>query len=377
MLFKERLEDIVGIDIGSSSIKLTRLDKSGVKPRLLNFAVMPLEADAIVDGSVINRMAVVDAVRALVETEQIKTRNCCVGVSGHSVIAKKIAVPVMTETELEEAIGFEAEQYIPDDVADVNIDFQILRTPDLASAGENDQMEVLLVAVKKDTIQDHISLIVEAGLSPRVVDLDALAIENIFDLNYPEGIQPEEESGGESDEGEGGERKSQIVALVNIGAEIININIVADGVTSYIRDMSNYGGNRYTQALQKELSIGAQQAEALKLGVDLAGFSPVKISPIIQSVTEEIGREINKSFEFYRTNFGEEDIHKVILSGGCARIPGIDRFLGEMLYIDVEVANPFGNVEVSSKVFDPDYIEAMAPAAAVSVGLALREFGDR
>lgn len=368
MFSRKGSQDIIGIDIGSSSIKLARLDKSGRKPKLLNFSSIPVEPDAIVDGSVIDRMAVVDAIRALLETEQIKTRDCCVGVSGHTVIAKKIGVPVMTETELEQAIEFEAEQYIPDDVADVNIDWQILWVPDLASAGENEQMEVLLVAVKKDTIQDHISLMVEAGLTPRVVDLDALAIENAYELNYLEA--GEEEWASESE-------KARIVALVNIGAQIININILNNGVTTYIRDMSNYGGDRYTQALQRELNISNQQAEALKLGVDLAGFSPMKISPIVQSVTEEIVREINKSFEFYRTNFGEEDIHKVVLSGGCANIRGIDRFLGEMLYVDVEVNNAFRNIEVNHRFFDPEYIEAMAPAAAVSIGLALRDFDDR
>ncbi|RMF93938.1 MAG: type IV pilus assembly protein PilM [Nitrospinota bacterium] len=353
-MFFKRPKQLVAIDIGSYAVKLTQLKESGRGYQLTHFGMIPLAPEAIVDGTIMDAGSVAEAIRRLGEMEQVKTKEVVTALSGHAVIIKKIQLPRMSEEELAESIQWEAQQYIPFDVEEVNIDFQILGNGD--REGES-QMDVLLVAVKKEKIDDYTGLLVEAGFTPVVVDVDVFALENSFELNYPEELD-------------------KVVALINIGASLININILVHGVTSFQRD-SSPGGNRYTERIQRELHIGYEQAEALKFGVEVGGFSPKEILPILRSVTEDIAAEIQRSFEFFRATSGDISIDKIYLSGGCARIRGIDRYLSSKLDIPTEIVNPFKNLRVDEKVFDPLYLHSIAPLAAVGVGLALRRVDDR
>jgi type IV pilus assembly protein PilM len=276
-----------------------------------------------------------------------------VAVSGHSVIVKKIRVTKMKPEELEEAIPFEAEQYVPYAIEDVNLDFQVLDNPDPKA----NELDVLLVAVKKDIVNDYLSIISTAGLNAVVVDVDAFALENAFELAY------------EAD-------RDQVVGLVNLGAAVMNINILQGGFSEFTRD-SPLGGNRYTESIQKMLGLSYEQAEALKLGGDVDGRALRDAQPAIDMVNAEVAGEIRRSFDFFRSSSHSDTIHRVLLSGGCARLPGLVEYLAENLEIPVEVANPLRKIKADPKKVDPAFLETIAPQLAVSVGLALRQAGDK
>lgn len=345
----------VGLDIGTHSIKLVEVEETKKGYQLLNIGIIPLPQETIVDGTIMDVTAAAEALRNLLESEKIKTKDSAISISGHAVIVKKIKLPLMSEDQLAESISWEAEQYIPFDVDDVNIDFQILepKEDELMS----NQMEVILVAAKKEKINDYTGLILEAGLNPSVVDVDTFALQNVFELNHS------------IDENE-------VTALVNIGASVTNINILKGNISTFTRDVP-IGGNRYTEAIQKQLQVGYRQAETLKMGANIAGFSPGKIAPIILSVTKDLTQEINRSFEFFRSASTNLEIHKIILSGGCACIKGLDRFITENLNIPTDIMNPFVCMKLSSKQFDLEYLKEMGPIVTVAVGLAIRRKFDR
>lgn len=354
LLFKSK--GTVGLDIGSSSVKLIELKPGKRKGyQLVNLGVASLPPEAIVDGALMNSSVVVEAIRSILGSLKLKTRDVATSISGHSVIIKKINLPVMTSEELEESIQWEAEQYIPFDINDVNIDFQILGTEE----SEAGQMGVLLVAAKKDMINDYTTVIQEAGLNPVVIDVDAFAVENMYEANYS--LQP-----------------GEIIALVNLGASIININILKGGVPTFTRDISA-GGSQYNEEIQKSLNISFEEAERMKVAGKAEEDMPLpqEISGIVESVSDSLSSEVQRSLDFFSATATEDKISKVILCGGCARTVGLDRAISEKSGYPVEVANPFNNIEVSPRAFDADYIANIAPATGVAVGLALRWSGDK
>jgi type IV pilus assembly protein PilM len=345
--------ETVGLDIGASSVKAVQLQKGRGGHELVRLGIAPLHPETIVDGVIMDSGTVISAIQQIFAENQIKTKDVVVAVSGHSVIVKKIKVQRMKFEELEEQIPFEAEQYVPYAVEDVNLDFQILEGP----SPESSDMDVLLVAVKKDIINDYLSIISTAGLKAVVVDVDAFALQNAYEIAQ------------ESD-------RDQTVGLVNLGAAVMNINIVQGGVSEFTRD-SALGGNRYTESIQKMLGLSYEQAESLKLGGDVEGRSFEDARPAIDMVNAELAAEIRRSFDFFRSSSHSDTIHRVVLSGGCARLPGLVDYLSENLEIPSEVANPLRHIRAEPKEFDPEYLEVIAPQLAVSVGLALRQAGDK
>ena len=346
---------IVGLDIGSSSVKAIELAVKG-KGRefeLTHLGVARLPSESIVQGAFLNSAAIVDTVREAIENGKIRSKNVSAAVSGHSVIVKKVSLPAMTRDELDEQIRWEAEQYIPFDVNEVNLDFQIL---DSASEGDSvGQMEVLLVAAKKDLIDDYVQVITEAGLVPTVIDVAAFAVENAFEANYD--VTPDE-----------------IVALVNIGAQVVNINILSRGFPAFTRDITT-AGNQYTEEIQKTLSVGFDEAERIKLGGrksdDSQDVVPQEVEHAMQSVTETVIGEIGRSLDFYAATSAESRIEKVYLAGGSAKVAGFKTAFQERTGHDVEILNPLNRMVPSSK-FEPEFLDEMAPALGVGVGLALR-----
>ncbi len=345
----------VGLDIGSSGVKLVQLKerKGGYALQAFGTAVLPPEA--IVDGALMNSAAIVAAIQELVAKEKVKTKEVAIGVRGHSVIIKKISLPRMTQEELDESIQWEAEQYIPFDVKDVNIDTQIL-TPEGDAAG---QMDVLLVAAKKDMINDYTSVCAEAGLTATVVDVDAFAVQNAYEANYQ--LDP-----------------AETVVLINVGAAVANINILARGVTTFTRDIT-MGGNAFTEEIQKQLNISYDEAEALKVGGqgETDAVVPQEVERVIQGVADQLAGEIQRSLDFYAATAADSRIARVYLSGGTARIPALFKVLEARAGVPVEILNPFKNIEVDNRRFDPAVILAAAPSVAVGVGLALRRPGDK
>ena len=348
-----RSTNAVGLDIGASSVKAVQIKRSRGANELVRLGVAPLHPETIVDGVIMDSGTVISAIQQIFTENQIKTKDVVVAVSGHSVIVKKVRITKMKPEELEEAIPFEAEQYVPYAIEDVNLDFQVLGNTDPAAP----DMDVLLVAVKKDIINDYLSIISTAGLNAVVVDVDAFALENAFELSY------------ELD-------RDQVVGLVNLGAAVMNINILQGGFSEFTRD-SPLGGNRYTESIQKMLGLSYEQAEMLKLGGDVDGRTFQDAQPAIDMVNAEVAGEIRRSFDFFRSSSHSDTIHRVILSGGCARLPGLVEYLSENLEISFEVANPLRKIKADPKKFDPEYLEMIAPQLAVSVGLALRQAGDK
>ncbi len=350
MLFS-RSKGMLGLDIGSSSVKILELAEGKNGYQLVNFGIEALPHETIVDSTIMNAPAVVSAIRKLIAEYNIKApRDVCTSVSGHSVIIRKITLPLMTEEEIEGNIQWEAEQYIPFDINEVNIDWQRLD-----SEGEDQEsQDVLLVAVKKEMVNEYIAVINEAGLNPVIAEVDAFAMQNMYETNY------ELERG-------------KVITLVNIGASVININIVRNGNSVFTRDMS-IGGNHFTEEIQKQLSVSFEEAEQIKLG---KSESSQNIQPILDSISGSIALEIQRSLDFFTatSNFGH--IAKVFLAGGAAKTPGLLKIIENQIGIPVEVINPFSNIDIPEKSFDLEYIREVAPRCGVVVGLALRRLGDK
>ncbi len=346
---------LVGVDIGSSAIKAVELKpggKGGDEYQLLAIGMEPLPPEAIVDGAIMDSGAVIDAIQRLFSTQKIKTPEVATSVSGNAVIVKKISLPQMSAEELAESIHWEAEQYIPFDIQDVSLDYEVME-----GGGSGGNMDVLLVAVKKDKISDYTSAITQAGRSPQVVDVDVFALQNCYEVNY--GVDP-----------------GRVIALLNVGASIMNINILKGATSIFNRDIA-VGGNQYTEAIQKDLNLSFDQAEALKKGARVEGAAPENLHPILQAVSENIALEIQKTFDFFRATSSEDRIDRIFLSGGTAKVQGLRDLLADRFEAGVEIMNPFNSITYNPRDFDPDFINEIGPSAAIAVGLAARRVGDR
>jgi len=353
MFLGRKKKEIVGVDIGSSSIKLVQLREAKGVYHLVGVGVMPLPPEAIVDGAIMDASAVVGAIDDLFKSLKLTTQNVATSISGHSVIIRKIRMQIMTEEEMETAIQWEAEQYIPFEVSEVNLDFQILG-PD-----ENDptQMNVILVAAKKDFVNDYVAVFKECGLSPLVMDVDSFAMENAFEANH----DVDEDS---------------LVALVNMGCSAMNVNVLKGGASVFTRDITS-GGNLFNEELQKRLGLSAEDAERAKLGGEVAGADSQSVLGVLSDASDSLLQEIQRSLDFFAATASDDRIQKVYITGGVSRQPNIRRKLSERLGVDVELLGPFRNIVIDEKQFDAEYIEAIGPLMSVSVGLAMRRMGDK
>jgi len=350
-----RTKVAVGLDIGSSAIKVVELKPSGKAYRVAAFASEPLPRDAIVDGAIIDAGVVADAVRRVFDAAGIKTREVAASLSGNAVIVKKITLPVMTEAELGESIYWEAEQYIPFDIQDVNLDYQIMDPG--TGPDSRGTMDVLLVAAKKEKIADYTGAIAQAGRTPVVVDVDAFALQNAYEVNY--GADP-----------------NAVIVLVNAGASAININIVRGEFSLFTRDIS-IGGNTYTEAIQKELNLPFAGAEELKKGTSADGATFEEARPVLHAVNENVLLEIQKTFDFFKATAASERIDKIVVSGGSSRVEGFREMLAERFGAPVEPFDPFKRVTFEPARFGFESTADIAPVAPIALGLALRRAGDR
>jgi type IV pilus assembly protein PilM len=343
--------NLVGVDIGSSSIKVCEIKEGRKGARtLLRFAHQPLPSQSIVDGHIMNSSAVVEGLEKLFHRQ--RRRDVALRISGHSVIIKKVTMPLMTPEELREQITWEAEQHIPFDIADVELDYQVLRRRE-----DEGQMDVLLVAAKKEEIQDLVNLALEARLKPKVIDLDAFTVQNCFEVGY------------------GAPERGRTVVLLHVGASLTTINILTDGTTAFTRDIAN-GGNAITEEIQRQLSIGQEEAEAYKCGAG-GGIVPHEVSKIVQQVVESLAGEIQRSLDFYLATSGDREIAQVMLSGGAARLGTLKDAIGSRSRAPVEVIDPLRAAALDPKTVGIVELEQHGPAAAVAFGLALRKERER
>jgi type IV pilus assembly protein PilM len=353
-VFGRTKKSLVGLDIGSSAVKAVELKPSGRGYRVAAFGTQLVPPDAIVDGAIIDAGAVADAIRRVFEENKaFKAKEVCASLSGNAVIVKKITLPVMTPTELDDSIAWEAEQYIPFDIQDVNLDYQILEPG--TGPDSRGSMDVLLVAAKKEKIGDYTGVIAQAGRTPIIVDVDAFALQNAYESNY--GLEGQE-----------------VVVLLNAGASAININILQGDQSVFTRDVS-MGGNAYTEAVQKELDLPFEAAEQIKKGVPVDGATYEDARPVLHAVTENVLLEIQKTFDFFKATASSDQIDRIMLSGGASRVDGFRDMVQERFGIAVEDFNPFRAVGWDAKKLG-DATE-VAATAAVAVGLALRRAGDR
>jgi type IV pilus assembly protein PilM len=352
VLFR-RAKSLVGLDIGSSSVKAIELKPAGKGFRVSALGVESVPPDSIVDGAIIDGGAVADAVRRLFANKRFKAKDVVASLSGNSVIVKKITLPAMTEAELSESIYWEAEQYIPFDIQDVNLDYEIL---DRGAGGEG-SMEVLLVAAKKDKIADYTNVISQAGKAPVIVDVDVFALQNAFEANY-------------------GFEANAVVAILNAGASAININILSGAQSVFTRDVS-MGGNAFTEAVQKELNLPYESAEQLKKGHDVDGATYEDARAVLRAMTDNVLLEVEKTFDFFKATASNDRIDRIMLSGGASRVEGFAESLRERFGTEVEAFDPFRQVGGDAKKIGVDSLDDFAPVAAVAMGLALRKVGDR
>jgi type IV pilus assembly protein PilM len=343
-----RNRQVVGLDLGSSSVKTVELRpkrKGGFELQSLGTENLP--PDCIVDGVIISKVPVADAIGRIFTQQGITNNRVATSISGHSVIVKKIALPVQSDEDLAESIRWEAEQYIPFDIADVNLDYQVL--------GENantGNLDVLLVAVKREKITDQTSVISMAGKNPVIVDVDAFALQNAYEVNY----EPLHRS---------------TVALLDIGASVMTINIVSGSDFLFTRDVG-VGGQQYTDFIQKEFNLDFIQSQKLKHGEAVEGLSPLEARQVLDSVTEIICLEIQKTFDFFKSTTTVDHIDRMLVSGGAAHTPGLIEILGRKFEIPAEKFDSFRKISFDPKRFSPSLIEARSPDLAIAMGLALR-----
>jgi type IV pilus assembly protein PilM len=340
---------IVGLDIGSSSIKAVELKKSKGEIQVAHIGIERLGSDIVVDSMIVDSGSVSSAISKLFSERKFGSKLVATAVSGHSVIVKKISMQTVPDNEVPELLQTEAAQYIPFDMNDVNIDYQVL-----SDDPSQPQMDVLLAAVKKDKILNYTNVLSLAGKIPEVVDIDAFALQNCYEYNYEPSA-------------------SSTVALLNIGASVMNINIVKGSTPLFTRDVS-VGGNQYTDSLQKELDLSFDDAEALKLGEKVGTVSPDAKLPILQQVTEIIVLEIQKTFDYFRATAAGQHIEKIFLAGGSAIVPGLTEALRQEFSIPVEILNPFQRIHSNGAGAGSELVEQNAGQLAVAVGLALRSF---
>ncbi|MBI2460162.1 MAG: type IV pilus assembly protein PilM [Candidatus Rokubacteria bacterium] len=348
-LFGKRKAHVIGVDIGSSAVKVVELKRAGSGYQLAAFGMAEVPLGAIEGGEIREPGAVQAAIGSALADSKTDATDAVIGVSGGSVIAKRVKLPKMSEAELAESIRWEAEQYIPFDIDDVNLDFQIV-------AGGGPQIDVMLAAVKKGKVESYAEVAKAAGLNVVVVDADVFALETQYEHNYA----------GETNE---------VVAIVNIGHENTNTNILQGGVSVYARDIF-MGGARYASSIAQRFNLPLPEAEAVLRGKE-GSVAWAQVGPVLELVSQELGQEIQRTLDYFGTTAEHERLDRIFLSGGCALIPGLRDFLSSQWGIDVSLADPFRQVKIAAPGVSPDEIQRVAPLATVATGLAMRSPDDR
>jgi len=352
MLFGKK-DRLIGLDIGSRAIKAAEISETKRGSTLERFGIIDIAPGLIEDGAINDAEQVAETIRKLFKNYGIKGNNVALSVGGYSVIVKKINVQSMPEDQLQDTISFEAEQYIPFDISDVNLDFQIL--------GENEsnpnQMNVLLVAAKKEMVNDYVNLAQMAGLTPCIIDVDAFALQNIYEFNY----SPAE---------------NENIALIDIGASKTSLNILKGQTSVFMRDVS-LGCGQINQKISSLIDCSIEEAEQIKFGDQSEKITASDLSDIVSSVVSDWCTEIRRALDFFYSTYPDEQIKKIVLSGGGGSIKEFRQLLAVETSAEVQTINPFENIVYDESRFEPSYIERIAPQAAICMGLSIRRVDDK
>ncbi len=336
----------VGLSIGSSSIKLVELKKSGKTWKLIHFGIVQLPDEVIVNREIINPIVVSESIKTLTSQMKLKNKNICTSISGTALLIRRMTLEVPRPSELQEQVFWEAEQYLPFDISEVYMDFQVL------SRSKEGKTDVLFVAVKKTVLDTYMNCVEDAGLKASIVDVDFFALQNLLEINYPP-------------------NPNESVAIVDIGSSAIKIVVIHAGVPVFTKD-STLGGRTLTVEIQKNLNLSFNDAETLKTGGEGGINTPQEISDLIHVMVENVSSEIKKSVDYYNASATGAPIAYVLLTGGSAKLTGLSKSVEERVGLPVQLINPFNAISYDPNVFNQEYLNNIAPIAAVSVGLALR-----
>lgn len=344
LVLGKRKKTTVALDIGASNIKLIEIERRNNEIHLINFGIAPLDPETIVDGEIMDRQMIVETIQNLIESCDISRKRVITGIHGRGVIVKKIVMERLDEEDASEAIYWEAEQHVPYDINDVSLDFEILAV-DMGPK----QMQVLLVAAKRDLVLDLADIIREAGLTPEAVDVNAFAVQNVVESAHDP-------------------RPEEVIALLDIGAEITNLNIVRDGIPLYTQDIS-MGLNNTVRTIQKRFHVSREDACAALESPD----PQIDIKPLLETFCKDLGHNIEKSATYLKTAGDADQIDRIFLSGGGARIRILVEVMDEMLSQSVEVVDPLKRIQFDAAVFGGADPHELGPQLAVGIGLALRK----
>lgn len=342
--------NVVGLSIGTSSIKVVELKRTGKTWRLLHFGIVQLSEDMIVNREIVNPIAVTESIKTLVSQIKLSSKSVCTALSGTSLIIRRMGLEVPNLKELQDQVFWEAEQYLPFDISEVVMDYQVLsRTKDFKT-------DVLFVAVKKSVLETYSSCIEDAGLKAKVIDTDFFALQNVFEMNYPT-------------------NPSEAVAIVDIGSSSMKIVVVNAGIPVFTKD-SAIGGRNLTAEIQKNLKLSYVDAETLKLGGENGGTTPQEVSDLMHVMADNYSIEIKRAIDYYNASGTGAPVAYILLTGGSAKLPGLTKVIEDASNLPTQMMNPFNSISYDPNVFTQEYLVGIAPIAAIPIGLAIRA-GER
>lgn len=358
-LFDSKKKQLVGLDIGSGYVKVCEIQASGKGGgrhyRLQKLGMAAIPHDAIVDGDIMDSNAVGSAIRQVLAEQKIKSKDVAISVSGQQVMVKKVVLPLMSLSELAESVRWEAESFFP---AGQGLDSYALDYTVIEEHPAEGNMDVVLVACRKDKVEAYQACVAQAGLRVMSVDVDVFALQNAFEANFSVG------------------GRDEVVALVNLGATFTNLTMLVGSKSVFWRDIA-WGGHRFTDKLMEDWGVSREGAEMLKRGQAAEGRSPEEVEPSISAVCDSFADELGRTLDFFRSSFRVDRLDRVLLSGGSAKVSGLTDVLADRLRVSVGCFNPFQLIEMDERSVDSGAVREIGCAAAIVVGLALRQGGDR
>lgn len=351
-LMKPKVPPLIGVDISSSSVKMVEVASAGKgRYRLERYTIEPLPKDAVVDGNIMNLEEVGDAVKRAWKKLGTRVKNLAMALPSAAVITKKIVVPAgLREEDLEVQVESEANQYIPFALEEVNLDFQIVGP----APNNPEEVEVLIAASRKEKVEDRVAVAESCGLKAVVLDIDSFASQTAFEL-----IENQLPDGG----------MDQTIALVDIGATMMNINVLRNNQSVYMREQP-FGGIQLTQEIQRVFSLSAEEAEAAKKN---GGLPENYEQDVLTPFMDTLALEVTRALQFFFTSTQYNQVNHIVLAGGCSTIPGLDEVVTRRTGVNAVVANPFTGMEKAAKIKDRQLLRD-APALLVACGLAMRRF---
>jgi len=342
---------LLGLDIGVSSIKLAEVEISRNGVTLISFGFTPTPEGSITGGEIVDPFSVASAVTSLVKQTRTKIKKACTAMWGSAVITKKISIPKIDEKLLPDQLKWEAEQYIPFDIKDINLQYQILRNIPPPNA---EQMNVLLIGAKRDYVLRYAEVVETAGLECSIIDVAGFALANCFLVNYPD-------------------YEDKSIVVLNVGAGVTNFVVIEKSEATFSRDIA-VGGNTYTSDIQRTMNVSLQEAEGLKVSASTGQAVPQEVTDAINQTNELVAEEIRRSFDFFLATSAEAHIEKIFVTGGGIGTPGLFEHIKNILNLPLENFNPFVNVR-AARTFTQEYLHQIAPYAGVGIGLAMRQEG--